>query len=128
MRKAPSYIIINWVFFVLLLFGFLYSWWFYPTSQPFDCVVKAQTGKDCPSCGLSRAFSLFTHGEFAKGKAMNVNAFSVFLFFSFQWLARTSVLITYFATRHVIGPLLINSDGLISISLFLLAFLPILLI
>lgn len=126
MQKTPPYIIINWVFFVLLLIGFFYSWIFYPDSLPFDCMVKAQTGRDCPSCGFSRAFSYFMHGNFENGLMANTHAFPVFLFFILQLAIRSAVIFYFHATRHLIAPLLIKLDCIISISLFLLAFLPIL--
>lgn len=127
MQKAPSYVIISLVFFILIGVGFAYSYFFYPNDQPIECVVKAYTGHDCPTCGFSRAFSFYTHLQFHEGKSYNSLSWNVFLFFLFQFSVRGLVLISYKITRRSFNRIIIKSDLLISISFFLLAFLPIIL-
>ena len=127
MRKAPAYVIISGVFFILIGMGFAYSYFFYPNDHPVDCIVKLYTGKDCPTCGFSRAFSYYTHLQFKEAKSYNPLSFNVFLFFLIQLALRFLVLLYFFTGRKIIPPILIKIDVIISISLFLLAFLPIIL-
>lgn len=125
MRKAPAYVIICLVFFILTGIGLAYSCFFYPDAHPIGCAVKNITGKDCATCGFSRAFAHYTHFEFKAGQLVNPLSWRVFLFFVFQLFARASVILYYFTVRKSPGQLFIVLDAVISISLFLLAFLPI---
>jgi len=127
MQKAPNYVIISLVFFILIGVGFAYSYFFYPNNQPIQCVVKSYTGHNCPTCGFSRAFSYYTHLQFNEGKLYNSLSWNVFLFFLFQFLWRGSIVIYFLITRKLVSVIVIKSDLLISISFFLLAFLPIIL-
>lgn len=123
MHKAPGYVIIGLVFFILIGVGFAYSYFFYPNDQPIECVVKAYTGHDCPTCGFSRAFSCYTHLQFQEGQSYNTLSWNVFLFFLFQFLVRGIVVIFYIIRGKSFNTIIIKSDLLISISFFLLAFL-----
>ena len=125
MLKAPAYVIISLVFFILIGVGFAYSYFFYPNEHPVDCLIKASTGKDCPTCGFSRSFSLYTHFEFKQGISRNPLSWPVFLFFQYQFFLRIFIVFYYFATRKIFMRTLIVCDVIISISSFLLAFLPI---
>jgi hypothetical protein len=127
MAKMPAYVTVSLVFFILILLGFAYSWFFFPNQHPFDCWIKSYTGKDCPTCGFSRSFSCYSHCMFSEGKRYNGLSFPVFLFFCVQFLWRLIVLLYYFTTRKVFDQRLVKIDVIISISLFLLAFLPIIL-
>ena len=127
MQKAPAYVIISLVFFILIGVGFAYSYFFYPNDHPVDCLIKAATGKDCPTCGFSRSFSLYTHLQFRQGITRNPLSWPVFLFFQFQFFLRLFVVIYYWASQKFFNRTLIVCDVIISISSFLLAFLPIIL-
>jgi hypothetical protein len=127
MQKAPSYVIISLVFFIIIGVGFAYSYFFYPNNHPIECLVKSYTGKDCPACGFSRAFSSYTHLQFEEGKKYNTISWNVFLFFLSQFLFRGFVIIYFIATRKLVNTIIIRSDIVISISFFLFAFLPIIL-
>jgi len=126
MLKAPAHVSISWVFLILIGIVLCYSYFFYPNAHPVDCFIKMRTGRDCPSCGFSRSFSYFTHLRFDEGKQYNRFAWHVFLFFVLQLFMRLSVILHYFITRKSLSPWLVKSDVLISISAFLLAFLPLL--
>jgi hypothetical protein len=126
MFKAPSYVIISGAFLIFTGIVFGYSLFFYPNSHPIDCVVKQRTGKDCPTCGFSRSFSTYTHFQFTEGKKFNPRSWPVFLFFAFQFIARLCVVTWYFLVRKNVSEVLIKYDLIISISGFLLAFLPLL--
>ena len=127
MFKAPSYVIISLVFFILIGVGFAYSYFFYPNDHPIECAIKAYTGHNCPTCGFSRAFSNYTHLQFTEGKNYNTLSWNVFLFFLVQFLIRGFVIVYFYITHKLFNALLIKSDIVISISFFLLAFLPIIL-
>ncbi|MCE3227121.1 MAG: hypothetical protein K0S32_1672 [Bacteroidetes bacterium] len=126
MHRTPAHVTISWVFLILIGIAFGYSYFFYPNSHPIPCMIKEYTGKDCATCGFSRSFSNFVHFQFAEGKSYNTLAFPVFLFFVLQFFLRLAIVIHYRTTKKELGPLIIKSDVIISISGFLLAFLPIL--
>jgi hypothetical protein len=127
MQRTPAYVVISLVFFILIGIGFAYSYFFYPNDHPLDCVYTQVTGKSCPTCGFSRAFSYYTHFEFVSGKNFNANSFLPFLFFLFQFFLRGIIILYFFAARKIFSPVLIKIEVIISISLFLLAFLPLIL-
>lgn len=127
MRKMPAYVIVSWVFFILIGIGFAYSYFFYPNAHPVDCMVKSYTGKDCPSCGFSRAFSHYTHFQFKEGRSFNALSYPVFLFFLGQFFLRMLVLSFYLFSDRQINRTAIKIDAAISILWFLLAFLPVVL-
>jgi len=126
MRKAPAYVTISMVFFILIGVGFAYSYFFYPNDHPIECAIKAKTGKDCPSCGFSRSFSNYTHFKFEEGRSFNILSWPVFLFFCFQFFLRAGILIYFFKTKRSVTNRIIIADLIISISFFLFAFLPLL--
>lgn len=127
MRKAPSYVIISLVFFILIGVGFAYSYFFYPNDHPIDCAIKAVTGKDCPSCGFSRAFSNYTHFQFKEGKDLNALSWPFFLFFSFQFFLRGGIVLFYLLKRKQIPSLFVKIEIVVSIALFLSVVLPLVL-
>lgn len=127
MLKAPSYVIISLVFFLLIGVGLAYSYFFYPNSHPVECVIKSYTNKDCPTCGFSRSFSYYTHFKFIEAEKFNPTSLPVFLFFLFQFLLRGTIAFYFFKTHKTFSPTHIKIELAISISLFLLAFLPIIL-
>jgi hypothetical protein len=127
MRKTPAYVTICLVFFILIGMGFAYSYFFYPNNHPVNCMIRSYTGKDCPSCGFSRSFSYYTHLQFREGKTYNTLSFPVFLFLFFQFILRGSVVFYFLTARKIISERLIKIEVIISILLFLLAFLPLIL-
>ncbi len=124
MTKASPYLTINIVFILILGIGFAYSWFFFPDTHPIDCYIKQKTGKDCPSCGISRAFSCFTHGLMEEGKKFNGRALPIFLFFLIQFSYRLGLVVFQLSYRKKITPSVIYTDVLISVLHFLYAFLP----
>lgn len=127
MHKTPAHVTISWVFLILIGIVFGYSYFFYPNSHPIGCLVKQYTGKDCATCGFSRAFSYYSHFQFSAGKNFNPFSWPVFLFFVFQLALRVFVVLKYHLTKKSFGKSAVVTDVIISISGFLLAFLPILL-
>lgn len=126
MKNTPAYVTVSWVFLILTGIVLSYSCFFYPDTHPVNCIIKEKTGKDCPSCGFSRAFSSYTHFEFEKGKAFNPLSLAPFIFFSAQFFLRFGILLYFYLKRRIPSARFILWDILISISGFLLAFLPLL--
>jgi hypothetical protein len=124
MLKAPAYVIISMVFFILIGVGMAYSYFFYPNNHPIDCIVKSYTGKDCPTCGFSRSFSFYTHFDLQQGIAANALSWPVFLFFAFQFFVRGLIVFYYYFVGKNFKLSIIIGDSIISISFFLFAFLP----
>lgn len=126
MVKNKNYFIINLIFLIILGVVFGYSYFFYPNDQPIQCAVKAYTGKNCPSCGFSRAFSAFTHLKYDEGMAYNTHAFNAFLFFLFQFILRSFVIIVWFKKPELLPFKFVIVEVTLTIVLFLVVFLPLL--
>lgn len=126
MSKTPAHVIVSWVFLILIGIVFGYSYFFYPNAHPLTCLIKSHTGKDCSTCGFSRAFSFYAHLQFTQGRNFNPLSWAVFLFFVFQFIFRFFIVLNYFFTKKPFSAVFVKTDVLISISGFLLAFLPIL--
>lgn len=126
--RLPGYILFSMILLILFCSGFVYSYYFYPDKHPVSCLIKKYTGKACPSCGFSKSFSYYSHFQIESGIKINARSFPVFLFFLFQFLLRIAILFWFFTTHKVFATGFIKIDLIISISFFLLAFLPLLLI
>ncbi len=91
-RRGPSsHSIVSLCFSVLIAAGFAYVYWFQPSQHPVTCAVLQMTGRPCTGCGLTRAFALFSHFNFEEGRRYNDRALPLFMFFSFQFIARTTL-------------------------------------
>lgn len=111
---------------VIILIGIVltYSYFFYPTEHPINCIIKSYTGKECSSCGISRAFSYFTHGQISEGKGYNAYAWFVFLFFITQLIWRLMLLLINKLATHISIKFV---DVLLTALTFLISFGPMLL-
>lgn len=124
MRALSTYNLFN--LFISLVIGivFSYSYFFYPNKQPIGCIIKKVTGKNCPACGLLRAFSAFTHGEWEIGKKYNALAFPAFLFFAFQVLGRMGLVLFSIIRKKEVSPLFFKLEVILTICQFLYCFFP----
>lgn len=120
--KNNSYFLINFIFVIIIGVVLCYSYFFYPNNQPVNCVYKLQIGLNCPSCGLSRAFSAFSHLKWAEGKAYNPNALLCFYFFLSQFIFRSLILYTIAIYKKNIRPFFIWTESTITIILFIFTF------
>jgi hypothetical protein len=59
------------------------------------CAYKAITGVDCPTCGTTRAFCAFSHGQFSNGFVFNQAAIVPYSFFWIGSLAYLFILGSY---------------------------------
>lgn len=123
-NNKPDYFIVNFIFVILIGVVFCYSYFFYPNNQPVQCIHKQYIGKDCSTCGFSRAFSSFTHLKYTEGNNYNPNAFKCFLFFVFQFVLRTYLLIMLKKAPEKINKKLMIAEISFTITLFLVAFFP----
>jgi hypothetical protein len=126
--KNNAYFIVNLIFVILIGIALGYSYFFYPNNHPIGCVVREMTGKDCSTCGFSRAFSSFTHFQFTIGKNFNLNAFNCFLFFITQFFLRSLILsYIFFIKKEDIYYKYKVYELVFTVIAFLIIFIPLLL-
>jgi len=123
MKNWPSYILINLGLLLAVLFTFIYVYFISSLSLP--CMVLEVSGHTCPSCGFTRAFNSFLQFNFELGKSFNELAMPVFLFFAGQVVLRILMVLVYFLLTPNIKTQVVKLDIVVSISVFLLAFLPV---
>lgn len=116
-----TYRIINVLFYIILGCVFLYSFIFYPNRQPVSCVYKNKTGVDCPSCGISRVFSLMVNGDFEAAIQTNKNALGLFLFFFIQWIWRGWVVFFYDKNKCLRSKITHMADAVATSVLFVIS-------
>lgn len=70
-----------------------YSLLFSPeeNNYPVVCMHERITGEQCPSCGISHAFSLFVRGRVSEALLWNPYALQVFIFFVIQFFMRAGI-------------------------------------
>lgn len=108
---------------ILLIMG--YSFFYSPDEEkyPVPCVHEVLTGKPCPSCGLSHAFSLVVRGRVDEALQWNSQSVRVFLFFALQLVMRVAlgarVLFTVKRLRQIA-----IADAAVSVVMALAAFFP----
>lgn len=125
MKNFDSYRIINIVFAGVIGLVFIYSCLFLPDGEKhlIPSFYTDITGNVSPSLGLSRAFSALVRGDLDLANQFNPHALNIFAFFCFQFLFR---LISLEVDRiaFVNRKTWVLVDIVLSISLFLLAFYP----
>jgi len=121
---AFPYVIINTVFFAVLLGIMIYSAVFsvkdnhYPIPSSLEII---RHGKDISS-GLSHGFSELIRGRVQSARAFNEHGPRIFCFFLFQMLMRVIFSLLYL--RYNRSVTFICIDVGVSIALFIFAFLP----
>ncbi len=104
-----------------------YSAFFSPNlgNYPVVCIHEKLTGEPCPSCGLSHAFSLILSGRTDEALGWNEYSVRVFLFFFLQFFLRGVFSIVHIRAEGTRARnAIVSTDIVITITLFLLAFLP----
>ncbi len=128
MKNFDSYRIINIIFAGVIGLVFIYSCLFLPENGTHlvPSFYTDITGHSSPSLGLSRAFSALVRGQLNLANQFNPHALNIFVFFCFQLLFRLISLkvdgISFISRKRWI-----QVDILLSISLFLIAFYPLIL-
>jgi hypothetical protein len=119
--KGTPYKIVNSIF-IFILFGVLfYSYCFPYLTFRINSSCEGLPLAICKSRGLSRAFSEIIRFDFFKAKQHNIYSIRIFMFILYQLISR--ILINVFMTRLNINKTIII-DILISLTLFLFCFLP----
>ncbi|MBI9068057.1 MAG: DUF2752 domain-containing protein [Salinivirgaceae bacterium] len=117
--KNNPYVIINLIFAGIIILIIIYSGIFSATGilHPIKSIQK----QEVVSTGLSRAFSEIVRFNFSKAIEYNPFSISIFLFFFIQLFLRLSFSYLLLSTP-ISKKLLIYSDVLVSVLLFLWAF------
>jgi Mn2+/Fe2+ NRAMP family transporter len=108
---------------ILIILG--YSAFYSPDENkyPVVCIHEKLTGEQCPSCGLSHAFSLIIRGRTDEALLLNSSSLRVFLFFALQLFIRLGI-----GTRNLMTSRWLKqtawADALISSAMALYAFYP----
>ena len=125
--KSEPYLIINLVLSGLILLVFIYSGLFYPEKDnyPIVCIHEKITGEPCVSCGLSHSFSLIIRGRISEAFKWNIYGLRIFIFFAAQLLMRILFSIFYLKYPDT-NKQLITYDIVVSATLFIVCFLPLL--
>jgi len=125
MKIIDSYRIINIILAGIIGLVFIYSCLFLPEegNHLIPSFYTEITGKTSPSLGLSRAFSALVRGQFDLADQFNPNAKNIFIFLCFQFIFRLFSLgidKMSFLNKWI----WLRIDILLSILLFIFAFLP----
>ena len=125
MKNFDSYRIINIIFAGVIGLVFIYSCLFLPDGGKhlIPSFYTDITGNTSPSLGLSRAFSALVRGQFGLASQFNPHALNIFAFFCFQFLFRL-ISLKVDSMSFVNRKTWIRIDIVVSISLFLMAFYP----
>ncbi len=125
MKPIDSYRIINIIFAGVIGLVFIYSCLFLPEngSHIIPSFYTDITGNSSPSLGLSRAFSALIRGDLALANQFNPYVMNIFAFFCFQFLYRL-ISLKVDSMSFVNRKTWVRIDIVLTISLFLLAFYP----
>jgi len=121
--KVRSYHIINGIFILLIISIFIYSLIFRKDNHPIPALLTRITGEIPPSKGLSASFSEIVRGNLDEATLINQHSLRIFAFFALQLLLRIffSLLVRL---RSESVNLLVIIDSVVSFSLFLWCFAP----
>lgn len=108
---------------ILLIMG--YSGFYSPDENeyPVVCMHEKLTGEQCPSCGLSHAFSLIIRGRTDEALLLNNASLGVFLFFALQLVMRTGIGIGIFVSGQWLKEIA-WTDTVVSAAMAIYAFYP----
>lgn len=103
----------------------VYSGLFSPEGghHPAPCLHEKLTGKPCETCGLSRSFSAIVRCRLQEARQWSPYGTRIFLFFFVQFFLR--ILVSLLIARQLFRmQALLAADIVLSVSLFLYCFLP----
>ena len=108
---------------ILLIMG--YSGFYSPEENkyPVVCIHEKLTGEQCPSCGLSHAFSLIIRGRTDEALLLNSASLRVFLFFAVQLFMRLGLGVRCLVSGRWLKQIA-RTDALVSSAMALYAFYP----
>ena len=116
-NKFLTYFIVNSTVLVFFIFGLLWLQLIKTdTVEAPKCQYKAITGKDCPTCGITRDFVSIS--DFKK-KETPINSKSIFYFYFFLYIAVSRFLVFVSSFLKKITPLIIITDIIITSLVFI---------
>lgn len=104
-----------------IIFG--YSFFYGDGGHPVKCYYKEVYGVDCPSCGLSRAFSAILQFDFKAATDLNKSSLWVFSFFLIQLVMRIAIN-RILSLQKLTLRSIVFTDVSVSVFLFALCFGP----
>jgi hypothetical protein len=120
-----SYIKINLIFGVIILFVFAYFLSFSSSEQncPLPSFYNEITGEKSISTGLSRSLSEIVRGNLNNAKEHNAHGPRLFIFLLAQLFLR--IISSYlYSSQFIISNYIVFSDSIISFILFIVCFWP----
>jgi hypothetical protein len=127
LKRLTPYITINNILAGLILLVAGYSGIFsaQKNNYPVSCIHQQQTGKPCPTCGLSRSFSYCVRLQFTEAETYSPFGPRIFSFFLIEFFLR--LLFTLLLLKHVIKSItLVWVDSIVTTALFIYTFYPVL--
>jgi len=92
MNFSESYTQINRILALLLGLVFFYILWASMNpNKTIPCYYKTYWHKQCPTCGMTRAFTKIINGEFLEAKALNKSSILFFSFFLIEFILRSLI-------------------------------------
>lgn len=89
MRSGPSrkaWPVIGWSSSLPALLAASFFYYPYAFTGPVLCPMALVLGLPCPGCGLTRAFCLMTHGQFAEALRYHALAPAMLGYLAFLWV------------------------------------------
>jgi hypothetical protein len=120
---GESFFLVNITFLVLFIVLIIYLRLYANSSENgIQCQYKIITGKECETCGYTRAFVLYLNGEFTKGIKLNQSSILYFLAFCYLFITRLFwVIFSLFIQKNKLSKKIIFIDILISILIITIA-------
>lgn len=121
-----SYFVINLVFALIILLIFLYSALHNAENSNYPIISSIQllSGETTISSGLSRSFSELIRFRFSSARSYNPHGLRIFIYFVVQFVLRISFLIQIIRKMFVHSRILIITDSVQAVVLFLFCFWP----
>lgn len=123
LKKLSFYqwISLCFAFVIICIIGYSAIYSTIRNGYSLSCMYVENFGVECPSCGMSRAFSLILNGDFNTAHTLNSNALSLFGFLLLQLFLRLTTIFLYNKKRAL---LIKRTDALVSIISFVILFGP----
>lgn len=123
LKKLSFYqwISLCFAFVIICIIGYSAIYSTIRNGYSLSCMYVENFGVECPSCGMSRAFSLILNGDFNTAHTLNNNALSLFGFLLLQLFLRLTTVFLYNKKRAL---LIKRTDALVSIISFVILFGP----
>jgi hypothetical protein len=85
-RRSRAVKTLIWASTLPALLAACFFYYPYAFTGPVICPMPLMTGVPCPGCGITRAFSLATHGHFAEAYAFHPLWIPLLAYFALLWI------------------------------------------